>query len=848
MVFKMKKLSHLFIFLILFFTACYQDYDRRIRLSSRPSNGLMQDKVSTIQIAAAKKTSIAIYHFLNNTGIESLNWLELGIVEMLGSELGQSRQLNLTPTSKVSATLDELGYSSNSITDSTIALTVAKNLKAEIFINGNYFINGDSLKINLELRDGSNGQLISRVTEKGGGLENVFSMVNRLSKSVRENLQINFNVPNEIDKNIANVTTHSIDAYKYFAMGVDFCDKFYFNQAEENFKKAIELDSTFASAYHRLVLIRSGFWGNEEVLSFLEKAVKYFENSPPKERLQILATRAVIEGNYYEAIEIYRQLTDMFPEDDEAHYQLGNYYFFFDGKTEDAIEQFEATIALNPKHKLAYNVLGYAYADYGKLDYAYESLQKYIHLASDEPNPYDSFGEVLHMQGEIDKAIFQYKKALKRNKKFIPALLHLGNAYLDQGKFSKARKIGKALLKEKDNKENRHQALHLLARSYYFEGKLDKAKQRVEKIYAEYPDNLYTLNVLIILEDDEQKKKTYLRDWIKHTQNLSDTLNINNDNLFTIISLCLRYDQCIEEADKFLNHFLEKKSDPFMIQAALAYKQILYYLGKSKNQLPISMPDNSSSLAAFRETANIPWNSYWKYYFISLKKAYKDQVVDKKNILSQIDYSKDAGNLFFEMNYSFALSYLNLLDNNYNESAAALKITGTPFESNWMIFGPFNAQKGIHQKFWPENMSSEELINQKGEKFFVVNDTETVLDGYLDLKKVTNSKFNNSVYSLLPVYVPDARTVDLRLGITGPTKIWLNDRLVLTKNIYSQAILDNLITKINLNAGLNLLLIKCNNRIGELGFYFRLTDDNGYGYPDIIFTKKKDTFAFTDIK
>lgn len=841
----MKKSSLVFIFLVIAFTSCKQDQNRRIRLSSGPANGLMHDKVANIQIAAAQKKSIAIYHFLNQTGKKSLDWLEHGIVEMLGSELGQSRQLNLTPTSKVSQRLEELGYPRNSISDTTIALDLAKNLHAEVFICGDYNFYNDSLQIDLELRDGMNGHLIQKVTEKGGGLENVFVMVDRLTRKVRENLQLNFSDIGEIDKNIARVTTRSVEAYKYFALGVENHDKFYINEAEKYFRKAIELDSTFASAYHRLVSISSRYMSDDEVKFLLEKAVKYSENSPPKERLQILATKAVIEGNYYRAIEIYRQLTDLFPEDDEAHYQLGNYYFFFNNKIEQAIEQFEAAIALNPKHKLAYNVLGYAYADYGKLDYAYETLEKYIDLAGDEPNPYDSYGEVLHMQGEMENAIDQFENALGHNKKFTPSILHLANVYLDIGKFSKGRRFAKKLIKSTDNSNEKHQALHLLARSYYFEGKIDKARQIVENIYAEYPDNLYTLSILMALEENEQKCQTYLRDWIKYTRNLSDTSNISYETLFTVIALCFKYDYCIEEADLFLNTFLEKQTDPFLLQATFAFKQIIYFMGKSKDSEPFEMPLNPPFLAAYRETNNISWNIYWKYFFPSIKKAFHNKIVDKNYINNTLDFSRDAGNLFFEMNNSYALSYLELLDNNPQKAAETLQPTGTPFESNWKIFGPFQVEKGIHQKFWPEKLNANELVKQNKEKFYVINDTESILDGYLDLKKLTNAKFNSSVYALLPIYVPNQRTVDLRLGPTGPIKVWLNNRHILTKNFYSQAVLDRITTKINLNAGLNYLLIKCNNRIGELGFYFRITDENGYGYPDMTFAKKYDTVAMT---
>jgi hypothetical protein len=66
-------------------------------------------------------------------------------------------------------------------------------------------------------------------------------------------------------------------------------------------------------------------------------------------------------------------------------------------------------------------------------------------------------------------------------------------------------------------------------------------------------------------------------------------------------------------------------------------------------------------------------------------------------------------------------------------------------------------------------------------------------------------------------------------------KLWLNDALVWRSNRYRGAIFDDDIFQATLKPGLNKILIKICNRIGEWGFYFRVTDEQGNGVHDIQF-------------
>ena len=73
---------------------------------------------------------------------------------------------------------------------------------------------------------------------------------------------------------------------------------------------------------------------------------------------------------------------------------------------------------INPKFSPAYNSLGYAYRPLEKYAEAETAFKKYIELIPDDPNPYDSYAELLMKTGRFDESIAQYRKALSVDQHF----------------------------------------------------------------------------------------------------------------------------------------------------------------------------------------------------------------------------------------------------------------------------------------------------------------------------------------------------------------------------------------------------------------------------------------------
>jgi tetratricopeptide (TPR) repeat protein len=75
-------------------------------------------------------------------------------------------------------------------------------------------------------------------------------------------------------------------------------------------------------------------------------------------------------------------------------------------------------LTLFPDYPAALNDLAYTYAYAGDFDRAFAAMEKYAALEPDEPNPHDSYGEILRMAGKFDAALKQYRMSVRIDPNF----------------------------------------------------------------------------------------------------------------------------------------------------------------------------------------------------------------------------------------------------------------------------------------------------------------------------------------------------------------------------------------------------------------------------------------------
>lgn len=820
--------------LIAILLSCQTSADRRIKLASQSTRQLGTDNVETIQFTATQKKSVAIFHFFNETNRENLAWLEQGISEMIMTDLSQARQLRLISPEKLNEELARYQLNQRMLNDTTVAQRFAHEIGVQAFICGRFFMRHDSLIVAMQMREGKSGRIISVNEEAGVGLENVFTMVDRLTKRLREELQLSFREKrmDEPTSNIAEMITKSVEAFEFYTKGLDAIKKLYWGEAIDYFTKAVKEDSTFALAYLELAKV-SGGAGNKKTFLALEKAKAYSENLPTRHKLNIEVMDATLHTDFVKAAEIYHHIIELYPEDDQARLDLGNFYFSVFSDFKKAIEQYQAAVAFNPNNKLAYNQLGYSYALIGKLEEAVAWFQKYQQIAPDEPNPYDSMGEVLHMFGQIEEAIQNYRLALKANPEFMASHVNLVKAYMDLGDLRSAEKLVRAASKKQKPSKPDEELTHILARIKYLQGDRPACLKLLSPLLESNPYQAGLIRALFILEGDSAKFRQRLDRYFEFA--MQGNKNINHYLDAIILSLSMDYK--LDRADSLLALAQKEFSDPLVVQILNGYKFLLAFNRNLSLGRPEKEDINAIDVAMMRLNRPISWDIYWRYYFKGLKRIHTQGNVDKNYFSLFQKIAATRSNTGFQVNMGASLAYLHVLDGNLAAAEKELARLGVPWEKNWSFIGPFRITDGLGEQFWPEKMPVESLMNPQNSPNLYPGD-DKVADGFLDIHSILKTEINDASYALLRINSLSPKTASFRFGANGPIKVWLNNELLLTRYLRIQASVDHCAIPGRLHAGSNYLLVKIVNQSQDCGFYFRVTDAEGEQLPDISFQNK----------
>jgi tetratricopeptide (TPR) repeat protein len=276
------------------------------------------------------------------------------------------------------------------------------------------------------------------------------------------------------------VTTSSDEARQEYVKGRALGENLRAHDSREVLRRAVEKDPKFALGHYSLALNSPTA---KEFFVHLNQAVALAGTASEGERLMILGLQAGANADTDRQREYYEQLVASYPQDERAHFLMGNNYF---GQQDypKALREYQKSVEIAADFAPAYNLLGYAYRQVGRYDDAEKAFKKYIELIPNDPNPYDSYAELLMKMGRFDESITMYRQALKADAKFSPSYIGIASNLMYQGKHEAARNEAWKLHQAARNDADRRNALFARAVSYADEAKFDEALAELKKQYA----------------------------------------------------------------------------------------------------------------------------------------------------------------------------------------------------------------------------------------------------------------------------------------------------------------------------------------------------------------------------
>ncbi|MBN2104901.1 tetratricopeptide repeat protein [bacterium] len=827
--------------------ACRQDASqRKIRLSDTPRTVIRNEDqlTTTIHLEPSQQRSIAVMFFKNRTGDQNLEWLQKGLAEMFIRALSQSHHLSVLGTDRLIEILERMDQDVNQKVDMDMAAVVAKEANVEVLLRGNIYRHGESLQLNVQLVEPYEGLVLREESVEGTGMETILTMVDHISQKIQQDLQFPMDGENTF-RGVAELSTNSMEAWQQYTLAEELCNQVRIQEAIPHYKKAIGLDSAFVSPYLKLLQCVAGQGDNETAFALYQMAEKLKDNATRKEKYQLELTRAGFNADIEHLLNLQIDWIKKNPTDVRAHNDLANLYFGL-RNYDKAIEYYEKTYKLDPKHKLTMNQLGYCYALTGDYDQAEEILNEYRKTVPDEPNPYDSLGDIYLFQGEYKKAARYFRMALEKTEEFTPAYDHLANAAVESGDYKKAIAYFEQSMNHKLQGAPKSKTLCDIAGLYQRIGNTQKSLSIYRDALEEYPfqyNPALEIAEIYKTQGDTSRAIDIFKNQYHQIRTALTTDRKKRDHfpLLAIISIWHRIEP--EQSLRLIDSTLAVIDNPFeMLRAKFLKMLLLIQLGRT-DEIDTELQEKFETqfLAVMQNVKNIGYSHMWRLFHILNDMLAEMPLIGIATYQHLIESSEKCDLNFYETGFRGLLADLYMRTGNHSGASEQVRTAGMPLDSLWFVIGPFENRDGFNRRFPPEKEFDIDRTYQQNRRLIRWKRLDDgYYDGYIDLKNQFIKSEWSVAYGVIHIESPEEKEVQFRTGSDEGIKIWLNGEEVWRLNRIQDAIIDDQITPVILQPGNNQVLIKICNRYRNWGFYFRVTDDKGKGIQAIRFISAND--------
>jgi serine/threonine-protein kinase len=369
--------------------------------------------VAVTPVATADdRPSVAVLYFDNTSGDEDLDWLRTGLPEMLVTDLSQSRGIRVLPTDRLYGILADAGVLDAGASEALDA--VADSLGVDRVLVGSVLRSGARIRIVARLQDLGSGEIVASETLEGDSEEELFELVDRLTRSVRATFTGLATGDDVVDRDVTEVTTSSIEALRAWVEANRYMDLVEYDAARERLQRAVEIDPEFAMAYAKMAAIEGNLGNVDLSREHAQAALRHADHLTDRERYYV-------EGTYYygsfdqteRAAEAFANLLEFDPSSTAARNNLALALQRLD-RHEEAIAHLEILVDNDVEFVGSWTNLADAYADQGRFEDAEAVMLRLAERRPESGAPYSALAGLYVRQGRLDEALEATEEALRR--------------------------------------------------------------------------------------------------------------------------------------------------------------------------------------------------------------------------------------------------------------------------------------------------------------------------------------------------------------------------------------------------------------------------------------------------
>jgi serine/threonine protein kinase/tetratricopeptide (TPR) repeat protein/TolB-like protein len=410
-------------------------------------------------VSPSGKPALAVLYFENNTGDASLDWMRTGLTDMMVTDLSQSTDFEVLGTDRLVQILQELRRVEDRVISADVVQKIAERADVDNVLLGSYVKAGGTIRITARLQEARTGRIVTAERVEGPGDTGLFVLVDELTRrfkakmaslggaSVGSLLLHPGTSPAEegLDRGVTEITTSSIEAYRYYVEGINFHERGLSEQAAPLLEKAIEIDPNFAMAYAKLAVVNNNIGLFDKRDEYAKRALDLTGRLTSRERYYI-------EGFYYgmrpetrgRSIEAYQQGLKLHPEHHASRHNLAVHFLNLE-RFSESIEQNEELIRRGSFNPTTHENLAEAMLYTGNVRRAREVAEEFVRQRPDSATGLRMLGGALTAEGRFDEALAAFEKSEALNPLDFATRLGKRSVAMLQGRWAEAEAINAEL-------------------------------------------------------------------------------------------------------------------------------------------------------------------------------------------------------------------------------------------------------------------------------------------------------------------------------------------------------------------------------------------------------------------
>jgi DNA-binding winged helix-turn-helix (wHTH) protein/TolB-like protein len=284
------------------------------------------------------RRSVAVLGFRNLTGRPEESWLSTALSEMLSTELATGNKLRLVSGEDVARSKLELPLTdADSLSRDTLA-RLHTNLGSDLIVIGSYTVldekSGGRVRLDLHLQDTVAQETIADVAVVGSEAD-LFEVVTQAGSRLREKLGVE--AVSEVEEVSVRASLPSNrEAARLYSEGLARLRRYEALEGRELLEQSVAADPKYALSHAALSAAWTALGYDAKARAEAAKAYALSGNLSREERLVVEGNDRFVTPDYEKAIEIYRALCTLFPDNLEYGLDLAKAQDFA-GRPSDAL-------------------------------------------------------------------------------------------------------------------------------------------------------------------------------------------------------------------------------------------------------------------------------------------------------------------------------------------------------------------------------------------------------------------------------------------------------------------------------------------------------------------------------